>query len=189
MGTRLSFALAAPLVACAAQAADAPAAAPAAEGKVAAPHVYGQVEHAQVRVSPAIEIQAQLTGGGDVTTLAVNDIKYASGEGGVFVHFTIDNGYVMTGRTVSVALPVLKDQHLKDRNGGVEHRPIVSMSFCIGDHAFTTTVVLINRENFTPPLLLGKADAAQFGAIDPLKKNTGDPNCAPATPPPAATAQ
>jgi hypothetical protein len=93
----------------------------------------------------------------------------------------------MPGRMVSLSLPVLQDQHIRDRSGAIDHRPIVSMSFCIGDHAFTTKVALQTRDNFNPQLLLSKADAAQFGALDPQKKNTIDPGCAAAAPtsPPA----
>ncbi|MFI4980569.1 MAG: RimK/LysX family protein [Nevskiales bacterium] len=155
-------------------------------------HVYGRLEHAVVTGSPSIEVQAQLVGGGDATVLLVQDIKYASGEGGTYVHFTIDNGEVMPGKTINLALPVLKDQHVHDRDGGTVHQPVVAMSFCIGDHAFTTNVTLKLRGNYVPPLLLGKADAAQFGQIDPLKKNTVlEARCAPpaaaaVTPPTAA---
>ena len=155
----------------------------------ATPHVYGHIEHALVTVSTPIEVQAQLDGGGDSTVLLVQDLKYASGEGGMFVHFTIDNGQVMPGRTVNVALPVLKDLHVHDRDGGTVHQPVVAMSFCIGDHAFTTNVTLKPRTTFTPPLVLGKADAAQFGMIDPTKKNTlREASCAAPAPVPAATA-
>ena len=130
-----------------------------------------------ITTGPNIEVPAQLDGGSDITVLKVSDINYAHGEGGMFVQFTVDNGRVVSGRTVKEDLPVLQDQHKRERTGGVEHRPIVQMGFCIGDHAFTTTVALENREDYNPPLLLSKADAAQFGAVDPQKKNTGDPTC------------
>jgi len=179
MGNRLGLALAGgALCAFAAQAQTpaAPAAAPA--GAPTAAHVYGHLERAVVVGSPSIEVQAQLSGGGDATVLLVNDIKYASGEGGMMVHFTIDNGEVMPGRTVNVSLPLLQDQHVRDRDGGVVHHPIVAMNFCIGTHAFGSNVTLEPRTGYTPPLVLGKADAAQFGATDPLKKNTIDAECA-----------
>ncbi len=150
-------------------------------------HVYGRLERALVTGSPSIEVEAQLEGGGENTVLLVQDIKYASGEGGMFVHFTIDNGEVMPGHSVNLSLPVLKDQHVHDRDGGTLHQPVVAMNFCIGDHAFTSNVTLKLRSSYTPPLLLGKADAAQFGAIDAQKKNTVDANCAP-PPAPAAAA-
>ncbi len=192
MGKRSVITLAAGALCAFAAQGQAPAA--AATGNATAqpastPHVYGHIEHALVTVSPPIEVQAQLDGGGDSTVLLVQDLKYASGEGGMFVHFTIDNGQVMPGRTVNVALPVLKDLHVHDRDGGTVHQPVVAMSFCIGDHAFTTNVTLKPRTTFTPPLVLGKADAAQFGAIDPTKKNTlREASCAApaATPAPAA---
>lgn len=154
----------------------APAASPA-SAPAADTHVYGHLERAQVQTAPTIEIQAQLSGGGNITVLQAEDIKYAHGEGGMFVHFTIDNGSVMEGRKVNVALPVMQDQHIRDRSGAIDHRPIVAMSFCIGSHALTTNVALQNRDNFNPPLLLSKADAAQFGTIDPQKKNTIEPGC------------
>ena len=152
-------------------------AAPAQSAETA--HVYGRVEYAQVTGSASLQIESQLEGGGDTTVLYVSDIKYASGEGGMFVHFTIDNGEVLPGRTISVALPVLKDQLVHDRDGGTDHQPTVAMNFCIGNVAFSSNVILELRTTFTPQLLLGKTEAAQFAPIDPQKKNTGAPNCAP----------
>jgi hypothetical protein len=143
----------------------------------AAPRVYGHIERALVTGSPSIQIRAQLDGGGNTTVLYVTDIKYASGEGGMYVHFTIDNGQVMPGKAVNLSLPVVKDQLVHDRDGGVAHHPIVAMNFCIGAVAFSSNVILEPRTSFTPPLLLGKADAAQFAPIDPLKKDGGEPNC------------
>jgi len=181
MGRRLGIMLAAGAL-CGFTAQAQTAAAPAAAA-AAAPHVYGRIEHALVTGSPSIEIEAQLDGGGDTTVLLANDIKYASGEGGMYVHFSIDNGEVVTGKTVNLALPVLKDQHVHDRDGAVVHHPIVAMNFCIGNHAFSSNVTLEQRTTYTPPLILSKADAAQFAPIDPAKKNTGDASCAaPAAP-------
>jgi hypothetical protein len=172
---------------CAAQAqtpaAPAPAtatASAAAAAPAAAPHVYGHIEHTRVDSGgPTIEIDALLNAAGDHTILHALNIKYASGEGGMYVHFTLDNGHVLPGKEVNLALPVLKDEHIKDRNGGTEHHPLVSMQFCIGDRSFTTDVMLEPITTFTPPLELSKADAAQFGAVDPAKKYTGDPSCPP----------
>ncbi len=192
MDIRLAMSLAAGLLAATAAQAQTPAPAPAAAATpaavpaaaattapaaAAAPHVYARLERAQVKASSSIEIQAQLDGGGNITVLQAEDIKYAHGEGGMFVHFTIDSGRVSTGHTINMALPVIQDQHIRDRSGAIDHRPIVAMSFCIGDHAFTTNVALQVRDNYNPPLLLSKTDAAQFGTLDPQKKNTIEPNC------------
>jgi hypothetical protein len=168
----------------AAQAQQAPAAPPAAAAPP--PHVYGRIERARVDSGgPTIEIETQMDAAGANTILHALNIKYASGEGGMVVHFTLDNGHVMPGKEVNLTLPVVRDEHIHDRYGSVEHHPLVSMQFCIGDHAFNTDVVLEPITTFTPPLELSKADAAQFGAIDPTKKLTGDPSCPPPQPPAA----
>jgi len=177
MKTRLAVTLAGLLAAAAATADPAAAPAPAASAPAPAPHSYGRIERAYVQTGLGIEVPTQLDGGGEITVLKVNDIKYAHGEGGMFVQFVIDNGRVVSGRTVKEDLPVLQDQHKHERLGGVEHRPIVQMAFCIGDRAFTTTVALEKREDYNPPLVLSKVDAAQFAPLDPQKKNTIDPSC------------
>lgn len=166
----------------------APAATSAAEPAAApAPHVYGRIEHARVDSSGTpIEIDTQMNSDGAHTVLHALNIKYASSEGGMQVHFTLDNGHVLPGKEVNLSMPVLKDEHIKDKNGGVEHHPLVSMRFCIGDRAFTTDVVLEPITTFTPPLELSKADAAPFGQIDPTKKYTADASCAKPQPAPAA---
>jgi hypothetical protein len=140
-------------------------------------HVYGAVEWAHLGGGKALEVDAQLNGGGAYTVLQAVDIKYAHGEGGMFAQFTVDNGLVMPGKEMKLDLPIVQDQHIRERNGGTEHRPVVTMSFCIGDHLVTTNVTLVPRTAFTSPLQLGKEDAAQFGAIDPAKKHTVDANC------------
>jgi hypothetical protein len=156
--------------------ANAQAPAPAAGGPPQ-PHGYGRIEWASVQGAPPIEIQAQLDGTADYTVLSAQDIKYASGEGGMYVHFTIDDGEVMPGNEISLSLPIIKDQHQRDRNGAVDHRPVVSMGFCIGDRAFTTSVTLVPRTSYTPPLVLSKTDAAQITPMDPQKKLTRHPEC------------
>lgn len=164
----------------AAQAQQAPAAQAAA---APAPHVYGRVERARVDSGgPSIEIDTQMDAAGANTILHALNIKYASGEGGMVVHFTLDNGHVMPGKEVNLTLPVVRDEHIHDRYGSVEHHPLVAMQLCIGDHAFNTDVVLEPITTFTPPLELSKADAAQFGSIDPTRKLTGDPSCPPPKP-------
>jgi hypothetical protein len=159
--------------------AQAQAPAVAAAPQSLAPHVYGHIERALVTTgSNPLQVHAQLEGGGEATVLYVTDIKYASGEGGMFAHFTIDNGEVMPGRSISLALPVIKDHLVRGRDGAVAHHPVVAIGFCIGTVAFTSNVFLEPRTTYTPQLLLGKADAAQFAPVDPQKKDTGDPNCA-----------
>ncbi|MDR3418238.1 MAG: RimK/LysX family protein [Nevskia sp.] len=147
-----------------------------------APHGYSRVEWAQIQGAPPIEIRAQLDGSGEYTVLNAEDIKYASTETGMNVHFTVDDGEVMPGHQISLALPIIKDQHLRDRNGGTEHRPVVTMSFCIGDRAFTTTVTLMTRTSYTPQLVLSKADAAQFAPLDSQIQPAHHPACGRPTP-------
>jgi hypothetical protein len=170
--------------------AQTPAAAPAAAPVAApAPHVYGRVEHARVVSSPnPIEVDAKMDGDGANTVLHALNIKYANGPNGMMVNFTLDNGHVVPGKEVNLALPLLKDEHIKDKYGSIEHHPLVAMQFCIGDHAIATDVVLEPVTTFTPPLELSKAEAARFGQLDTAKKFTIDASCAPAAPAaPAAT--
>ena len=162
-----------------------------AQGKTAAPvpltHVYGAVEWAQLG-GKGFEVDAQMNSAIPYTQLQAVDIKYAHGEGGMFAQFTVDNGLVMPGKEMKLDLPIVQDQHVRERNGGTEHRPVVTMSFCIGDRTVTTNVTLVPRTAFTAPLQLGKEDAAQFGPIDPTKKHTIDANCAAPTAPAPAPA-
>jgi hypothetical protein len=175
-------------VTAAAQAQTSPAAPVAAPAAAPAPHVYGRIEHARVDSSPnTIEVDAQMDAGGANTVLHALNIKYASSPNGMMVNFTLDNGHVVPGKEVNLALPLLKDEHIKDKNGSVEHHPLVSMQFCIGDRALTTDVVLEPITTFTPPLELSKTEAAQFGTLDTAKKFTADASC-PSVKPPVAPA-
>ncbi len=142
-----------------------------------AAHVYGRIERALVQVSPSIQVWSQLEGGGDATVLYVTDLKYASGEDGMVAQFTIADGAVVTGKSVSLTLPVVKDQLVHESDGSTAHHPVVALNLCIGSVAFSSNVTLAPRTGYTPPLVLGKSDAARFAPIDPRKKYTGDPDC------------
>lgn len=161
----------------------APAWALAADADGPGTHSFGRLERAKIIETTPIEVPARLDAGTDQTNLFATDIKYFSGEGGMWVVFTVSNGEAVAGREVTLKEPVLRDQKVRERTGGVAHRPVVKLNFCIGNTALQTDVNILERTAFTAPLVLSRADVSRLGSVDAQKQYlAGDPDCKPPAP-------
>ncbi|MBX6420614.1 MAG: ATP-dependent zinc protease [Nevskia sp.] len=147
----------------------------------AAPAPLGRLERVEIEDATPIVVTAQLDGRLERTTLYALDIKYFTRDGQTWVRFTVDNGDVLPGQRVSLSRRVLRDQEIRLRNGGIEHRPLVALDLCLGQRRLHTEVDLRKRQGFTPPLVLGPSELAKLPRIDPARQYTSDPACAPPT--------
>lgn len=143
---------------------------------------YGRHERVRVLASIGIEVDARLDAGAAGSTLRATEVKYFNRDGGTWVRFVIDNGGVLPGSRLPVERPVLKDSKVRSRDGGVEHRPIVSLPLCIGSTRIETLVSVTERSGYTEPLTLGGKALGALGKVDPARDYTVEPNC-PAEPP------
>ncbi|MDP3294323.1 MAG: RimK/LysX family protein, partial [Nevskia sp.] len=82
---------------------------------------------------------------------------------------------------VTLERPMLKDVKLKQRDGGVEHRPQVAITLCVGRTTLETTLTVSDRTGYTAPLTIGGDDVHRLGAVDPGREYTIEPNCSPNT--------
>jgi hypothetical protein len=154
-----------------------------------ATHLFGKLEKAKIVEGTPIVVPARLDAGVDQSTLYATSIKYFSGEGGMWVSFTTDSGEAIPAKVVTISKPVLKDLHIKERTGGVTHRPVVKLNLCVGGTAFETEVSVVIRTAFVPPLVLSQADVGKLGPVDNQKQFlAGNPDCAPPAPMRAAPA-
>lgn len=146
---------------------------------VARADTYGRQERARI-TGPvnSIEVVARLDGGVTQSSLHAVGVKYFNRGGTTWVRFTIDNGSVLPGNRVTLEREVLKDVKLKQRGGGIEHRPLVRLGYCIGRMAMDSEVSVTDRSGYTAPLVIGAADLQKLGSVDSAREYTREPDCA-----------
>ena len=138
---------------------------------------YGRQERVRVMSVPPIEVVAKLDTGADRTSLNAVDIKYFLRDGDTWARFTIDNGSVLPGNRVTVERVVIRDVKLRQRGGGVEHRPVVAMDLCVGDRLLKAELHLSDRRGYTAPLLIGRSELEKLGSVDVSREFTHDASC------------
>ncbi len=140
--------------------------------------IYGRSEHVAIVGAAKIEVVARLDTGADSSALHAVNVKYFSRDGATWVRFTIDNGSVLAGSRVTLERPVLKDVKVRQKGGGIEHRPLVEVDLCIGARQFRSKLNLSDRTGYTAPLLIGTTEMAQLGSVDEARQFTQEPSCA-----------
>ncbi|MBA4285158.1 MAG: hypothetical protein C0434_06455 [Xanthomonadaceae bacterium] len=148
---------------------------------VARAETYGRHERVGVQAGLGIEIVGRLDPAATASTLRARDVKYFNRQGGMWVRFTVDNGGVLPGSRLRVERPVLKDQKVRQRDGSVEHRPLVELPLCVGRTRIDVQLSLSDRYSYTAPLTLGAPDVARLGAVDTAREFTIEPACSAAS--------
>jgi hypothetical protein len=72
-------------------------------------------------------------------------------------------------RTVSIVM----------HDGERQSRPVVRMKICVAGRILNTEVSLIDRSEFTFPLLLGRKALESFALVDPGNTYLSTPDCEP----------
>lgn len=151
---------------------------------------FGKQEHVQVFGSngASLEVVAALTGGGARTVLYAREVKYFLRDGDTWVRFTVDNGSVITGKHLTIEKPLIKDERVHQKDGGIEHISRVKGELCIGRHRVATELRVSDRSAYTAPLVIGSDDLMPLGGVDPSKNFLHEPDCTPAPTQPAGPA-
>jgi hypothetical protein len=136
----------------------------------------------------SLEIVGNLDGKEANSTLYVADMKYFVHDGDMWVSFTVDNGHVTSHEHLALQRQVMRDEHLKERGGGIQHRPWINLDLCIGKHSLPVLIALADRNAYTAQLKLGATDIDKIGRVDPALQFTVQPDCPPPAPPPAESA-
>lgn len=148
----------------------------------AAAVTYGAREHVRLSGPPPIEIVAALDPSATHASLRVGSLKFQLHEDGTWVRFVVDSGDVVTLKHVVYEARVQQDRKVALRDGGLRHEPVVSLSFCVGDHRFTAPVTLLLQRGYTPPMTLGAPQIAVLGHVDADARFEHEPSCATAAP-------
>ena len=144
---------------------------------VARADTYGRHERIRVQASFGIEIVGHLDPAAAASLLHARDVKYFNRQGGMWVRFVIDNGSVLPGSRLTVERPVIRDQTVRQRDGSVEHRPLIELPLCVGRTRIDARLSLSDRSTYTAPLTLGAPEVAKLGAVDAAREYTIEPSC------------
>jgi len=138
--------------------------------------ILGWVENAFLP-GPGLEVKAKLDTGAETSSLDASVIKKFRNGGKRWVRFALvdrDSGkeYILVQervRTIGVV------QH----DGSRQTRPVVQLQICIGGQTLDTEVSLIDRSEFSYPLLLGRSALGSFALVDPGGEFLVEGGCVP----------
>ncbi|MBC9249383.1 ATP-dependent Zn protease [Pseudomonas alcaligenes] len=131
-----------------------------------------------------IEVKVKMDTGALTSSLDAKDIQRFQRDGQHWVRFKVELVDNKTGKEVVSELerPVLRNVKLRGA-GGVDHRPVVQMTICIGQQRYDEQFSLRNRSKMLYPVLLGRRTLEHLGPIDVARTFTTEPSCqADATP-------
>jgi hypothetical protein len=140
---------------------------------------YGHQEHVRVVEATPIEVITILDPSIPYSVLNAIGIKYFQRDSAMWARFTIDNGSVVPGTRITLERPVIVDNKVAQQDGSVGHQPRVTIELCLGVQDFKTDVRLVERNGYTPPLILGKAALENLGTVDAQRQFTQEPRCVP----------
>jgi len=138
---------------------------------------YGHQEHVRVVEATPIEVITILDPSLSYSVLNAGGIKYFQRDSAMWARFTIDNGSVVPGTRITLERPVIVDNKVAQLDGSVGHQPRVAIELCLGVQDFKTDVRLVERNGYTPPLILGKAALESLGTVDEQRQFTQEPRC------------
>ncbi|MGF1546338.1 MAG: ATP-dependent zinc protease [Thiotrichales bacterium] len=123
----------------------------------------GYLERAYLLDADALALHAKLDTGADSSSLDVADLQIETRGNARWVVFAVrDRG----GHAVTLERPLLRTARIKRSVFGVEERPVVELTLCLGGVSKVTPVNLADRSNMKYPLLLGRDFLAGAFIVD-----------------------
>jgi hypothetical protein len=124
------------------------------------PVVMGWVEFVTIDAIDA-KLKAKLDTGATTSSMRAEVIKIIKGvqkEGSTKkaprrVVFQVED---RDGKVSTLERKLVRWVRIKDKNGGLQRRPVVDMAFCVGGHHVKSEVNLAPREDFIYPVLVGR---------------------------------
>jgi hypothetical protein len=138
--------------------------------------ILGWVENVTLS-GPGLELEAKLDSGAETSSLDARIIKKFRKSGKRWVRFAItDPG---TGREYVLVRERVRTIGVVQHEGTNQVRPTVMIRICIADHLIDIEVSLVDRSEFSYPLLLGRSALESFALIDPGNTFLMSPRCEP----------
>ncbi|WP_044874397.1 ATP-dependent zinc protease [Pseudomonas sp. LFM046] len=143
----------------------------------AQPRVVGWVEDALL-LPEKVMVKAKMDTGALTSSLDAKDIEPFNRDGRKWVRFTVELTDAKSGESVisEFERPVVRNVKVRGA-GGVDHRPVVQMSICIGDQRYDEEFSLRNRGKMIYPVLIGRRTLEHLGAVDVSRTFTLKPKC------------
>lgn len=134
----------------------------------------GWVEHAYL-IEPNYPLKAKLDSGAKTSSLDARIIKAFRQYGKRWVRFAVQNP--KTGEETILVRERERTIGIVQHEGKSEVRPTVNIDICIAGQRHDIEVSLVDRENFTYPLLLGRRALKHIAIIHPGETFMSDKTC------------
>jgi hypothetical protein len=122
-----------------------------------------------------LTMKAKLDTGADTSSLDATRIRRYRSSGRTWVEFRVESEG--GDRKVTFRRPVVRMVRIKEHDGEHQRRPVVEVEICLGTHWKRVQVSLIDRSEFTYPLLLGRRALEGLAVVDPELSYTREPGC------------
>ena len=141
------------------------------------PAVYGWIEKGLIMPS-GVAVKMKLDTGALTSSMDARDLHHFKRDGKPWVRFTLQVTDANTDRQVRQTLERPVEHMVTVRGaGGMEQRPTVTMSICLGDKVYEEWFTLRDRSKMIYPVLLGRRLLADLGAVDSSRTFTVQPSC------------
>jgi len=138
--------------------------------------IVGWVERARL-LDPDVHLKAKLDTGADTSSLDVQILKKFRKDEKRWVRFRLIDRE--TGEEHIIVRERIRTVSIVMHDGERQTRPVVRMKICIAGRILHTDVSLIDRSEFTFPLLLGRSALESFALVDPGNTYLSSPDCDP----------
>jgi hypothetical protein len=138
--------------------------------------ILGWVERVRL-IDPEVNLKAKLDSGADTSSLDVEIVKKFRKGDKHWIRFDLIDR--VTGEKHTIVRERIRTASIVMHDAERQSRPVVRMRICIAGHVLDTEVTLIDRSEFTYPLLLGRKALESFALIDPGNTYLSTPDCEP----------
>lgn len=148
----------------------------------AAPDVYGWVEKGLImpdtRAGKGVAVKMKLDTGALTSSMDARSLQHFKRDGKPWVRFTLALTDANTDKEVRQTLERPVERTVTVRGaGGMEERPTVTMSICLGNKVYKEWFTLRDRSDMNYPVLLGRRLLAELGPVDSARTFTVQPSC------------
>ena len=144
---------------------------------VAAPVSYGWIEKGVI-MPYGVAVKMKLDTGALTSSLDARELHHFKRDGKPWVRFTLALTDANSDKAVRQTLERPVERSVTVRGaGGMEQRPTVTMSICVGDKVYKEWFTLRDRSEMIYPVLLGRRLLAELGPVDASRTFTVQPSC------------
>lgn len=141
------------------------------------PTSYGWIEKGLI-LPTGVAVKMKLDTGALTSSLDARSITRFKRDGKPWVRFMLVVTDADSGKLVKQPFELRVERSVTVRGaGGMEQRPTVTMSICLGDKVYEEWFTLRDRSKMIYPVLLGRRLLAELGPVDSSRTFTVQPAC------------